>query len=155
MKLYIVRHGEALPKYINPARSLSEDGRIKIERLATLLKPLRLSVAEIWHSGKERARQTAEILSSAVTSQKEAKSIDGLDPDDSIDPILDKIMNLRDDLMIVGHLPFVDKLTRALLVGKQVNEILSFPTGGIACLEQSLGDDWHLLWFLNPELLGD
>lgn len=154
MKLYIVRHGEALPKFINPARPLSVDGRRSIEKLSAFLQSQKLSVAEIWHSGKERARQTAEILSSAVTSQKEIKSIEGLNPEDPVEPIIEKIQDLCDDLMIVGHLPFVDQLVYKLLAGNRENEFLTFPAGGMACLDTSLGN-WRLAWFLYPELLGD
>lgn len=154
MKLYIVRHGEALSRFINPARPLSFDGRRSMEKLAAFLKPQKLSVAEIWHSGKERARQTAEILSSAVTSQKEIKSIEGLNPEDPVEPVIEEILNLRDDLMIVSHLPFVDNLTRKLLIGGRDNEFITFPTGGMACLDTSLGN-WRLVWFLYPELLSD
>ena len=154
MKLYVVRHGDALSKSINPARPLSSDGRRDIEKLAAFLKPRKLAVAEIWHSGKERSRQTAEILSSAVDSQKEIKSIDGLNPEDPVEPIIEEILSLRDDLMIVSHLPFVDKLTCKLLNCNRDNEFITFPTGGIACLGTSFGS-WRLIWFLYPELLSD
>ena len=153
MRLYLVRHGEALPKYLDAARPLSEEGRKGIERVASFLKPLALSVGEVWHSGKTRARQTAEIMGAVIASARGIKEKEGLAPDDPVAPVIDLIRKGREDLMIVGHLPFLDIMAAALLTGNEKADFVTFPSGGIACLERENGGPWYLRWMLSPEVI--
>ena len=62
MRLYLVQHGQAKSEELDPQRGLTEQGVQDVERLAAFLKPLSLAVQVVWHSGKTRAAQTAEIL---------------------------------------------------------------------------------------------
>ena len=62
MKLWIVQHGEARPEKEDPDRPLSVQGRMDILRLVPVLEIAEVSVPRILHSGKTRARQTAELL---------------------------------------------------------------------------------------------
>ena len=66
MRLYLVQHGEALPKQVDPERPLSERGRSDVARVADFLKGAGIRVTRVAHSGKTRARQTAELLASFV-----------------------------------------------------------------------------------------
>ena len=61
-KVVLVRHGDAVSKLEDPGRPLSELGREHAESTAVWLAGLRLELDELRHSGKERARQTAEIF---------------------------------------------------------------------------------------------
>jgi phosphohistidine phosphatase SixA len=54
--------------------------------------------------------------------------------------------------MIVGHLPFLSKLTSRLL-GKE-EEVVNFQQGGIVCLEKMEHLPWRIRWMVVPELLG-
>ena len=63
MKLYVVQHGDAVQKDINPDRPLSEMAQTQIRRLAKLLKASGILPVRIFHSGKLRAKQTAELMS--------------------------------------------------------------------------------------------
>ena len=60
--LYLVQHGEATKETEDPARPLTEHGRQEVVKVARALARVRLGVSVIAHSGKLRARQTAELL---------------------------------------------------------------------------------------------
>jgi phosphohistidine phosphatase len=62
MKLYLAQHGDSLPEQVNPERPLSERGREDVRRLAEFLGGTGIQVRRVYHSGKLRARQTAELL---------------------------------------------------------------------------------------------
>ena len=153
MRLYLVRHGEAMPKHLDPERPLSTQGQKDVQKMASFLLPHHLKVREVWHSGKLRARQTAEILATAIIPEKELREVTGLSPNDSIFPVKEKIEKSGESLMIVGHLPFMDKLLADLLTRGESRDLLTFPAGGIACLEKSDSPSWRLLWFLGPDLV--
>jgi phosphohistidine phosphatase SixA len=73
MRAYLVQHGEAHPEEVSPERELTPRGRSDVERVATLLANGGVRVAKVYHSGKTRARQTAELfarrLAPGVTSE--------------------------------------------------------------------------------------
>ena len=60
--LYLVHHAEAAESHVDPQRPLTEAGRRHAERLAGEAARRGVRPAAVWHSGKLRARQTAEIL---------------------------------------------------------------------------------------------
>jgi len=60
MDIYIVQHAQSKPSEQDPTRPLSEEGLSNIERVAAHAARFRLSVDHIYHSGKLRAKQTAE-----------------------------------------------------------------------------------------------
>ncbi len=62
MRIYLVQHGEAVAKDVDPERPLSEQGHNDVEKIATFLGNTQLGMERILHSGKLRAEQTAEIF---------------------------------------------------------------------------------------------
>lgn len=62
MRLYLVQHGEAKKEEEDPLRPLSERGREDVQRVAKYVEKLDIKASIIFHSGKLRAKQTAEIL---------------------------------------------------------------------------------------------
>ena len=60
MNLFLVHHGDAVGPEIDPQRPLSAVGRANVDRLATLAAARGARPSVVWHSGKLRARQTAE-----------------------------------------------------------------------------------------------
>ncbi len=62
MALYLVQHGKSLPKEIDSEQGLTDEGIADVERIAGVAKSYGIVVSSIQHSGKKRARQTAEIL---------------------------------------------------------------------------------------------
>ncbi len=56
------------------------------------------------------------------------------------------------DLMLVGHLPFMEKLAAYLLSGKENSRLVLFRYGAIVCLEQKEDQTWGVKWILTPEM---
>jgi len=88
MKLYLVRHGAALPASKEPSRPLSGEGQRGVERIALFLREAGVKVNHIYHSDKLRAAQTASILGGVIAPDGRLNAVKGLGPHDSIDPVL-------------------------------------------------------------------
>ena len=151
MRLYLVQHGHALSKEVDPKRALSERGRKDVERVAGFLKQAGIHVSRVVHSGKTRARQTAEILALATRAGVEARS--GIDPLDPVEPIQKEVENWTEDRMLVGHLPSMGKLASRLVTGREAPTTVAFQPGTVVCLERTVEGDWTLAWVVPPELL--
>jgi len=154
MQLYLVQHGEALSKDIDPDRALSEAGRKDVQRLASFLAG-KVRVARVLHSGKTRARQTAETLATALASGRDAEQFGGLSPNDPVELFVRHAQEWSEDLIIVGHLPFMGKLVARLATGTDERSIVAYRPGSIVCLESGEGPDWQVQWMIRPELLAD
>lgn len=153
MKVYLVRHGDAVSSQSDPKRPLSEQGRADVRKVASSIKPLGISVEHIWHSGKLRAAQTAEILADSVKMEKGCSEHEALDPNDDVTAIADELDAYNTDLMVVGHLPFLGNLASLLVTGKQFVNIVSFDASSIVCLNRSDPGRWQIKWMLTPEIL--
>jgi phosphohistidine phosphatase len=154
MRLYLVQHGPALAKEVDPDRPLSDVGRRDVERVAAFLKPSELRVASVVHSGKTRARQTAEILAAAVSDGSLERRAD-LNPNDPVNPIAEEAVTWTADTMLVGHLPFMARLA-SRLVGVDVDlGVAAFQPGSVVCLEREQGGRWTIAWMIRPELIRD
>ena len=153
MRVYLIQHGEAKSKEEDPNRPLTDKGRADVQKMAGFLRPLLLRVRAVWHSGKTRAAQTAEQFASAVESAEGVVQRDGLSPLDDVAPICDEIGRSQGDLMIVGHLPFLSRLTAVLLTGKESPEPVAFQNSGVVCLGRGEAGTWQVRWVLTPEAL--
>jgi phosphohistidine phosphatase len=153
MKLYLVRHGEASSSEGNPQRPLTDKGRKDTEKVAELIGRLCPKVKAIEHSGKLRAEETANILSSAVDSEEDVARTDGLAPDDPVEPWVKNLLRYDGDIMLVGHLPFLSRLASSLLLGDETHSIVNFRPSSVLCLEKTGQDPWQICFFITPELL--
>ncbi|GAB4338086.1 MAG: phosphohistidine phosphatase SixA [Candidatus Abyssubacteria bacterium] len=153
MKAYLVQHGEATSKEVNPDRPLTDKGRSDVFKVAALIRPLALQVGEIVHSGKARAAQTAELLAEVIVSVGGVKARDGLAPNDPVEPLREELNSVSQDIMLVGHLPFLGKLAAALVTGSEERNVVSFRQGGIVCLERSDDKRWAVAWMVTPDIL--
>jgi len=153
MEIYLVRHGEAVSEYVDPAQPLHERGHSEVSRLARHAARIGLSVAEIRHSTKLRAKQTAEILGAHLGPVRGVHEVEYLAP--SADPgrAQDAVENATEPLMLVGHLPHLARLASLLLVGDAHREIVRFRTAAMARLERT-DRGWALTWILTPDLVG-
>jgi len=152
MKLYLVQHGEAAPKEVNPERPLTKKGRRDVSRMAKHLKKRGVRVIATWHSEKLRAIQTAQILGEAVSI--EVVKQEGLAPNDPVDKWLEELNTRVKDVMIVSHLPFLGRLVSLLLGGDESSQIVAFKPGAVACLKrEDAGDKWSLAWIKLPGLV--
>jgi len=152
MKIYLVRHGQANSADIDPQKGLSNLGHAEIKQLAESIKHLNISVDEIWHSGKARACQTAEILASVVKSSKELIEKSGLNPNDNVKKVAEEIKAYNVNLMIVGHLPFMAKLSSLLITGNENRSAFEFDAGALACFDYNKGS-FCLSWLIHPGLI--
>lgn len=149
MKLYLVQHGEAKSKEVDPDRPLTEVGRETTEKIAGLASRLGLTVNVIRQSGKTRARQTAEIFGSALSPGGGVIAAEGLGPVDDVVPAAKAFKDEEMNVMLVGHLPFMEKMVAYLTTGDSEKDVIEFHNSGVVCLEGS-GDDWEVSWQLLP-----
>lgn len=151
MRLYLVQHGEAKSEKEDPERPLTDRGWEEIRRVSKAAKSLiQIHCSVVYHSGKLRARQTAEILGEILRFPIEEE--EGLNPNDPIQPWVERISKENRDLMIVGHLPFLEKLASFLLCGEENAKLILFRYGALVCLEQVEGRKWAIAWILRPEM---
>jgi len=150
MKVYIVQHGLSMSEEMDPEKALSPEGKKQSRHVAEFLREKTIRVDAIWHSPKKRAAQTAHILAEILDcpDTQERKDLNPLDP---VGNIPGEIESLDKNLMIVGHLPFLEKLASVLLSGTENNQFISIRNSGVICLEYT--DTWKLLWTVVPELL--
>ena len=87
MKLYLVQHGLAVDKATDADRPLSDIGVEEVEAMASWLYKTDTSIAQIYHSGKTRAQQTACIFSSKL-SDTPVEAIEGIQPNDDVTVML-------------------------------------------------------------------
>lgn len=150
MKLYTVQHGISLSKDVDPDKSLSPDGEEQSRKIAEFLKEKSVHVDVLWHSPKKRAVQTAQILSEILASPEVQERKD-LNPMDPVSNFPEEIEPLEKNLMIVGHLPFLQKLVSLLLSGTEDGQFVAIKNSGVICLEHT--DSWKVLWAVTPGLL--
>ncbi|MGD8226602.1 MAG: phosphohistidine phosphatase SixA [Desulfobacteraceae bacterium] len=153
MRVYLMQHGTPVSKEENPERPLSAEGKKDAEKMGDFLKKCGISVEEVFHSGKTRARETAEIMISKVAPLLRAEVKGGLSPLDDVKGIADHIQSTQKNLMIAGHLPHLAKLTSLLVTGDESAPIVRFQQGGVVCLEKDDGGKWAVAWMLVPEII--
>ena len=155
MKLYLIQHGEAKSEAEDPERSLTTKGQKEVLAVSKMAEGLRIRPSKIYHSGKLRAKQTAEIIESALKiSDALVQSAPGLNPNEDIQPWAERISKEKGDLMLVGHLPFLEKLTSFLLCGDERTRLVLFRYGAMVCLDQKVDKSWVVSWILTPEMAG-
>lgn len=114
MYVFIVQHGDALPSSVDPERPLSEKGIAQVKRLSEFLRKIPVYPDLILHSNKRRALETAETISITLGGIR----MDGreyLNPNDSTDSIIEELRRSEKNIMIVGHMPFLNELALRLL----------------------------------------
>ena len=153
MRLYLMQHGTAERGDSDRQKTLTAEGREEVERVARFLaRTAPTKQGKVLHSGKTRARETAEVLAS-IDTNLEVDVTDGLDPLD--DPIIwvQRAEQLTEALALVGHLPHLQRLASLLLAGNADIPVVTFVNGGMVCLERSHEGVWTLRWSVVPWLL--
>ncbi|MBW2671732.1 MAG: phosphohistidine phosphatase SixA [Deltaproteobacteria bacterium] len=172
MALFLVQHGKSLPKEKDPNKGLSEGGIHETERIAQVAKGYGVHVSGIAHSGKTRARQTADIFASALRPEGGLQEISGLNPLDDVasalrpegglqeisglnplDDVTAIAIDSTEDRMLVGHLPFMERLTAYLITGSIERPVFKFQNSGIVCLNKAPDTkSWVIKWALMPHI---
>jgi phosphohistidine phosphatase len=154
MRLYLVQHGLAKSKEMDPERSLTEMGWVETKKVATLISTThQIDVEKIFHSGKLRAKQTAEMFAQHLEISDKLEQANGLAPMDDPQIWVQKLENLDHDIMLVGHLPNLAKISSLLLSGNIDREIILFKNSGILCLKRNNTNDWSIEFYIIPQAL--
>lgn len=153
MRLYLMQHGEALDKSINALRPLSERGRQDVQRMADFLKTKDFMVEEIWHSGKLRSLETAELLKNRACPEANLVECAELAPEQPARMTLKSIKKAEHPVAIVGHLPHLARLASLLVCDDEDCEPVLFQKGSVAALERGETPHWHICWMIIPSLL--
>jgi phosphohistidine phosphatase len=154
MKLYLVQHGDAVPKSDDPARPLTERGREDVSRVAGFAQRAGVEVSQIQHSGKRRAEETAAILAEYLHPAGGVVALPGLAPQDDVDTVAELLSREAKSLMFVGHRPFMDRLAGLLVTGSRDRVVVRFEKGGIVCLERDPKTrTWSVRWAVTPDLI--
>jgi phosphohistidine phosphatase len=154
MRLYLVQHGEAVEKEEDPERPLSSKGKKDVEAVGRFLSKAGVRASRVWHSGKARARQTAEILACHLAPKAILEQRAGLDPKDEPGIAAKDVERCGDDLIVAGHLPHLERLAGQLLAGKEKAAPVAFERGGVVALERAGDAAWRIVWMIVPSLLG-
>ncbi|OVE77739.1 phosphohistidine phosphatase SixA [bacterium F16] len=147
MKLFFVQHGKCLAREINESRPLSDKGKTDSERVASLLHKNGVSVSGVYHSGKLRAQQTAEIFAETLRIGN-IHQLSGMEPNDDVGYLADQ---LEPDAMYVGHLPHIDRVVSYLVSGDSDAQVATFRNSGAACLQRT-ESGYHIQWLVTPEI---
>lgn len=148
MAMYFVQHGLALVKEVDPDRPLSADGRKEVTRISAYLREIGFTANKIFHSGKTRARETAEIFAEYI-GDGTTFELPGMNPNDDAKKFAAGLK--EDGAIYVGHLPHMEKLVSYLVTGDESAGVVKFTNGGVVCVEKD-STGFHIEWYLKPSM---
>lgn len=156
MMLYLMQHAQAVAEEVDALRPLSEEGRTAIARVAAHVALHSLPVGHIYHSGKLRARQTAEILAAELHVEDRVEQLEGLNPKDRAEPLarwlrVETQKPAESGIVLVSHLPLLDRLASLLLTGDEEMEVIAFQYAALVALAlKGDGKRFAVQWMLTP-----
>jgi phosphohistidine phosphatase len=146
MHLFLVHHGDAVGPEVDARRPLSTVGQMAVARAAADAAARGARPTVVWHSGKLRARQTAEAFWRACNALAEFSATRDLQPDDPPEWIRDRLRGETRDVLIAGHYPHLPRLLTLLLTGR-ANAPVPFPQHGVVALvTEDDAQTWNELW---------
>jgi phosphohistidine phosphatase len=146
--IVLVHHADAVDPAVDAQRPLSETGRAQATSVAEALRAHGVKPACIWHSGKLRARQTAEAIWKICNPLAAFSAIRGLLPDDPPDWIRDTLSGEPRQVVVVGHFPHLPRVFQAM-TRDAGTETFDFPLHGAIALEEVDGR-WVERWRVTP-----
>ena len=150
-RFFFAQHGLAVDKSIDAERPLSQEGITQTKAIAEQLLTAGVSISKIFHSGKLRAQQTAEIFAQ-ILSVDAIASNEGFSPNDDVEQT--KLQLTEDDALYIGHLPHLDKLVSLLVSGDEASGVLMFQNSAVVCLENDISkDSYSIQWYLSYNLV--
>ena len=148
----LVHHGDALPALADPQRPLSTRGLAAAAALAAAVAARGVRPDVIWHSGKRRARETADAFWRACNPFAELRAQRGLQPDDGPWWLRDHLVGETREVMVVGHMPHLPRVLGSLTTGDDEAHA-DFPLHGLVVLaRQGESTMWAELWRASPPL---
>ncbi len=154
MKLYFLRHADALDGADDAVRPLSPHGRKEALEVARFLKPAGIAFDAAYSSPLVRAKETAEIVLDVCGSTRLDLTAALLNESSEVkfDEWLRGIPDAK-HVCLVGHAPSLAERARALL-GVTASDSLKLPKGALACLETENRRTAALKFLVTPKLLG-
>ncbi len=147
--LFLVQHAEAKSEEEDPERRITDKGREETAKIAEFLKKAGVKIDKVFHSTKTRAKQTAEIIAKTlgISEVIEAENLEPL-----ADPSIwaEKLKEIKENVMIVGHLPHLSRLLTEITKSKE--EVVKFRYSGVVCLEKE-DDKYRVLWIVRPDII--
>ncbi len=147
MRLYLIQHGRATSKEEDPDRPLTDAGRQDVARVADRVAAA-MGDVRVLHSGKLRARQTADLVAARLDTA--AEQADNLSPNADPDIWRDRLGDEARDTVLVGHMPHLERLAAKLLCDRR-SAVVRFQNGGIVCLGRDDQGSWTVHWAVVPE----
>jgi phosphohistidine phosphatase len=148
MFVYLVQHAEASR---DSDKDLTEKGRMDIESVAHQLKRLKVQVRQVFHSGKTRARSTANVLARHLNPPGGVSEAPGLAPLDAPEIWSERIAPMDEDILLVGHLPHLGRLAALLMTGDKEKNVINFQMGSAVRLRRMAAAQWAVDWMIVPE----
>ena len=152
MEIYLVQHGEAKSESEDPERPLTDKGRHEVESVARSVAGRDIRVSRILHSGRLRAKQTAEGFAMYLEPPQGIIEQEGLGPSDDPQRAKQLISQATEPLMIVGHLPHLSRLASLLILENSEAEVVKFRMAGVVCLGK-IDNAWLVSSALVPEIV--
>jgi len=150
MSIFLVQHGLSLPKTQDPEKGLSDKGREETLKIAEVAAGYGVKISQIFHSGKKRAEQTALIMAETLCPGLGLGQMADISPMDDVTGLGNRL-DPNSNHMVVGHLPYMEKLVSYLTTGREEPKVLKFQNSGIVCLDQD-ESGWFIRWTLNPNI---
>jgi phosphohistidine phosphatase len=149
LRVHLVHHGEAVGPEVDLRRPLSASGRAAVERVASAAATRGVKPAVVWHSGKLRAKQTAEIFWRHCNALAAFSASRDLQPGDPPARMRDRLRCESRDILLAGHFPHLPALL-ALLRGEPEGATGEFPPHGIVTLRSDDdGQTWVEEWRID------
>ena len=157
MKLYFLRHADALPGEDDAVRPLSPLGRKQSRKVGRFLRKADIEFDAAYSSPLVRAHQTADIVLKTLDSAppRKLQITDALLNETSqaqFDQWLDGLPEAG-RVLLVGHAPTMDERVCHLL-GVNRGDLLKLPKGALVCLETDDCRGASLKFLVTPKLLG-
>jgi phosphohistidine phosphatase len=157
MRLFLLRHADAVEGSPDAGRDLSPKGQRQVAELAKGVGRVPLAtVPAIEHSPLVRAVRTAQMLRMLGGSSLPLKVLPGLEPAADPRKTAAQLGKTRRDRLVVGHNPHLAAVAEALL---------GLPAGGVRLRKAGLlalertarptrvrpFGTWRLLWYVVPD----
>jgi phosphohistidine phosphatase len=154
MDLYLVQHAKAKPAELDPERPLTEEGMVDTRRVASFIsRNTGIGVKRILHSGLLRAQQTAQIFAEYLRPAGGVQQEKELLPNSQPWSWVERLTRIQDDLLIVGHLPHVRRLSSLLLCQDERKNLIDYRNAGVVCLNRDESGIWVIRWIVIPQIV--
>ncbi len=160
MRVFLLRHAEAVPGLPDATRDLTPRGQRQVAELAKGAGRVPVeAVLAIEHSPLVRAVRTAQLLRLATGSGLPLKVFAGLEPEADSHRTALQLGKSRQSRLLVGHNPHLAALAARLLGLPDGDQAIRFRKAGLMALERTAKPTrlrpygtWSLLWMVPPDL---